>query len=568
MRRGRVAVLAAAVLAAWVDLARGEATPVPPSCPTPPPKTGTPCSCSSSTTSSASACNTRAHELLVTPKDGERGRMRVEKVLRTERVDYRWVPPLEVFHVLARSPKRAKQLERRLRPLAERIEPNHGYRSETSLPNDAKFGEQWGLHHAKDFDINAPAAWATPPAVKQALIGIIDSGVEFGTDEMKGRLWKNPGETAAPDGVDSDGNGWIDDAYGINATGAGQTTFSAYGYDTSGHGTAVASIIAANKNNTVGMAGVSPGVQLIPCRATTSDCATAVDVSECLAYFTALRKKGHNVVAANISLAGTGCSCTLEKEIREARKAGVIVVAAAGNENKSNDAVPRYPARHPVSNVIAVGAHDSAGAKADYNWGPRSVHVLAPGTGIVVLQSGGAVQTTTKSGTSFAAPHVSGVLGLLALKGITDWFSRRNLVLAGGEPFVSPTPMAATLTGRRVRAVDTGGHGAMSCSAQKVRRRILPLPDTCRMTSTRTELVVRAQSIECAASVKPTVQFKKTTATSWSSLPVNDEGVYPDEFGGDGEWAGVWARPAPTSSYEIKVVSPSTVTTDLLKVVP
>ncbi|MGH7803132.1 MAG: hypothetical protein ACREQJ_02190, partial [Candidatus Binatia bacterium] len=100
------------------------------------------------------------------------------------------------------------------------------------------------------------------------------------------------------------------------------------------------------------------------------------------------------------------------------------------------------------------------------------------------------------------------------------------------------------------------------------RRRILPLRDTCRMTSTRKEHVVRAHSIDCATSTKPTVQFKKTTATTWGGLAMNDEGVYPDEFKGDGEWAGLWVRPSATSAYEVKVVSPSTSTADLLKVVP
>jgi subtilisin family serine protease len=135
-------------------------------------------------------------------------------------------------------------------------EPNYIY-DLNAVPNDPGFGQLWGLHNTGqlggiiDADINAPEAWNITTGSSNVVIGVLDTGVDYTHQDLAANMFTNPGEIAG-NGIDDDGNGWVDDVHGISATAE-----SGDPMDTHGHGTHVSGTIAARGNNGIGVAGVS-----------------------------------------------------------------------------------------------------------------------------------------------------------------------------------------------------------------------------------------------------------------------------------------------------------------------
>jgi len=134
------------------------------------------------------------------------------------------------------------------------------------IPNDTRFSELWGLHNTgqtggtPDADIDAPEAWNLATGSSDVVVGVIDTGVDYNHTDLNDNIWTNPGETPG-DGVDNDGNGYIDDVHGINSiTGSGNPMDD---NATTYHGTHCAGTIGAEGNNSAGVAGVCWTVKIM-----------------------------------------------------------------------------------------------------------------------------------------------------------------------------------------------------------------------------------------------------------------------------------------------------------------
>lgn len=294
-------------------------------------------------------------------------------------------------------------------PLAE-LPPASGYGLEdvlqpAAISSDPGTASQWALDAMR-----ATQAWDVTTGSRSVVVAVIDSGIDLTHPDLVGNIWTNPGEIAG-NGIDDDGNGFVDDVHGWNFV-----TNDANVQDGYGHGTHVAGIIGASGNNGVGVTGINWNVSIMALRFQDNQgLGYTGDAIKAIQYATMMRRDyGVNVVVINASWGGgTGYSSTLETALRDAGTAGITFVAAAGNGGADNDAITRYPSGYDLPNVIAVGACGSTGELAGFsNYGATSVDLAASGTGIYSTLPGG--QYGWLSGTSQAAPQVAGAVALLA----------------------------------------------------------------------------------------------------------------------------------------------------------
>lgn len=305
-------------------------------------------------------------------------------------------------------------------------------------------GQLWSLHNVGIFyglsgaDINAAPAWDTTHDAPDTIVAVIDSGIYFDHSDLAANLWSNPGEIAG-NGVDDDSNGVIDDTHGFNAfAGNGNPD------DDNGHGTHCAGIIAADGHNASGVTGVAWSARLMSLKFLSAEGAGVTsDAIECIDYAV-----DHGAKILNLSWGGSSYSASLLAALERARTAGAIVIAAAGNDARNNDNTPIYPAGYALDNILAVAATDRRDTLAWFsNYGPAHVHLAAPGAEILSTWIGGTSATKTLSGTSMAAPHVSGAAALLAARFPSDTYRQRiNRILGGAETIVGlPVARSARL---------------------------------------------------------------------------------------------------------------------------
>lgn len=299
--------------------------------------------------------------------------------------------------------------------LAERVEPNYQVNAFQTAPNDTfyKLGLMWGLANSgvsggtANVDVDAPEAWSVTAGSADIVVAVMDTGVSQTHIDLKSRLWQNPREIPS-NNLDDDNNGYIDDVRGWDFIGNDNIPS-----DANMHGTHVAGTIAAEKNNTKGIIGVAPGVKVVSLRVLDAQgSGDYAGVMKALQYAIALRRAGVNLRVINLSLGGGDALDAFRQMLFEADNAGILVVAAAGNDKNDNDANPTYPANYDVPNVISVAAIDQKGLLASFsNYGARTVDVAAPGVFIWSTFPFGFYFFL--DGTSMAAPHVSGVAALV-----------------------------------------------------------------------------------------------------------------------------------------------------------
>ncbi|MEQ9370686.1 MAG: S8 family serine peptidase [Coleofasciculus chthonoplastes F3-SA18-01] len=335
-------------------------------------------------------------------------------------------------------------------PLIEYIEPNYTITLNTTIPNDSDFNQLWGLNNTgqtggiPDADIDAPEAWDSATG-NNIVVGVIDTGVDYTHPELINNMWTNPGEIPG-DGIDNDGNGYVDDYYGWDFINNDNNPF-----DDEGHGTHVAGTIAAEGNNNSGVIGVAPNAQIMALKIFNSNGTTSL-FSEIQAIEYAIMM-GANLT--NNSWGGGGYSQGLYDAIAAAGQAGQLFIAAAGNGGfdgigDNNDVTPHYPSNYDLDNIICVAATDDCDNLASFsNYGVTSVDLGAPGVDIYSTIPGGGY--ASYNGTSMATPHVSGVAALIWSQNPQLSASEvKNQILSTVDPISSL--QGNTVTGGRLNA--------------------------------------------------------------------------------------------------------------------
>lgn len=281
------------------------------------------------------------------------------------------------------------------------------------MPNDSRFDELWAMHNTgqtggtNDADIDAPEAWEISTGSNDVVVGVIDTGVDHSHPDLADNAWVNPGEIAG-DGIDNDGNGYIDDVHGINAiTDAGDPM------DDNGHGTHVSGTIGGAGNNAQGVAGVNHDVSIVGCKfLDAAGSGSTSDALECMDYMVALKNSGINLRVLNNSWGGGGSSQAMIDAINASEAADILFVAAAGNDAVDNDSNPHYPSSYEHESVLSVASTTHTDSMSGFSqWGLTSVDMGAPGSAILSTTPGGAYNSY--SGTSMATPHVAGAAALV-----------------------------------------------------------------------------------------------------------------------------------------------------------
>ncbi len=237
-------------------------------------------------------------------------------------------------------------------------------------------------------------------AAPGAVVAVLDTGLDLTHSAFTGRLWTNPGEIAG-NGVDDDGDGYVDDVHGYDFYDRdGDPTGNA---GSGAHGTAVAGRIVA---------GAADGVTIMPLRVGPGPSLSTAAIIEAIGYAVQ-----HGARVITMSFGSWFPSQALAEAVQRAAARDVLLVAAAGNDGAN---LPNYPAAYP--SVVAVAATDDRGVKAWFSSYGSWVDFSAPGLAVTTTAFGGG--TTTASGTSFAAPFVAGVLARVAAAH-PDWNSQR-----------------------------------------------------------------------------------------------------------------------------------------------
>ncbi|WP_373838292.1 S8 family serine peptidase [Methanospirillum sp.] len=283
--------------------------------------------------------------------------------------------------------------------------------SALAFPNDPKFSDQWGLSNTgqtggtSGADISALKGWEITKGSDTIVVAVLDTGVDYTHPDLAANIWKNPGEIPN-NGIDDDGNGYVDDVYGYDFINNDNDPM-----DDNGHGTHCAGIIGAIGNNGIGVAGVSWNVKIMPLKFLRAD--GSGDTAAALNAIAYARRMGADIISC--SWGGTAKSQALGDAIASTN---ALFPCAAGNEGSNNDISPHYPSGFDSPQIISVAASDAKdGIPSFSNYGATKVDVAAPGDWIMsTYPTALGHQYVKMKGTSMATPHVSGLAALLLSK--------------------------------------------------------------------------------------------------------------------------------------------------------
>ncbi len=304
-------------------------------------------------------------------------------------------------------------------PRVEYVEPNRKiFAAETVIPDDEYFNLLWGLHNigqtfignvsgVEDADIDAPEAWAHRREAPEVIVAVLDADIQVDHPDLAPRMFINEGEIPG-NGIDDDGNGFIDDVCGWDFHHNDNTLYDGESH----HGTHTCGTIGAVGNNGIGVVGVAWNVKILPIKFIGPSGGSLADAAAALAY---ARQMG-----ATITSNSWGYSGGPDKALEDAFAASdMLAICAAGNVAMDNDSNPNkshYPSSYPLDNIIAVAATDCNDELAYFSCiGATTVDLAAPGHRILstVPEEMYEVPYAFLSGTSMATPHVAGAAALL-----------------------------------------------------------------------------------------------------------------------------------------------------------
>lgn len=278
----------------------------------------------------------------------------------------------------------------------------------SALFNDPAIKQAWGLKKS-----DAARAWSVTQGTKDTIIAVIDTGIDVNHEDLKNNLWVNPGESGldakgrdkASNGVDDDGNGFIDDVHGWNFV-SGNNKLD----DNHGHGTHIAGIIGAEASNKKGISGVAPNVSLMVIKYFDPKVPNTDNLKNTIASIRYAVKMGAHII--NYSGGGTDYSQDEYDAVALAEAKGILFVAAAGNERSNSDQHHYYPADYGLKNIISVTAIDpTTQVLPSSNYGVLTVDIAAPGQNILSCLPNNSYGLMT--GTSQATAFVSGAAALV-----------------------------------------------------------------------------------------------------------------------------------------------------------
>ncbi len=412
-------------------------------------------------------------------------------------------------------------------------EPNYIVQTQV-IPDDPNFSSLWNLHNTgqsggtPDADIDAPEAWDITTGSSDVVVAVIDTGIDYNHEDLSANMFQNSDDCNS-NGLDDEGNGFVDDCYGIDKVNDDSDPM-----DDNDHGTHVSGTIGAVGNNSIGVVGVNWHVNLMACKfLDAGGSGSTADAISCLEYVKLMKDRGVNIVATNNSWGGSGFDQALFDAIEAHLQRGILFIAAAGNGGAdqigdNNDNTAFYPCNFYLPNVICVASTTRTDALSSFsNFGRRTVHLGAPGSQILSTTPGNTYSTF--SGTSMATPHVTGVAALLkAQDSSRDWKAIKNLILAGGD---NNSALSNTITQKRLNA-----NGALSCSNSVVRTRLKPVSNSIT-GKIGTPIDLAALHINCA---QPNGNVNVTVTPGSQTITLLDDGAVPDQAAGDGIYSGNW----------------------------
>ena len=334
-------------------------------------------------------------------------------------------------------------------PDVEYAEPNYYRYATARTPDDTEFSKLWGLHNTgqsvngttgtEDADIDAPEAWDTQRGSSSVAIAVLDTGADWDHEDLLVNIWNNSDET--DNGSDDDLNGYVGDIRGWDFVNGDNNPDDDNASDY--HGTHVSGTIGAKGDNNKGITGVCWFASIMPLKIL--DAGGSGTVAHEIDAINYAIVKGAKII--NASFAGSSYSLIEYEAIESARDADLLFVAAAGNVGTDNDSTPVYPASYDLDNIISVAATDYDDNLALWsNYGSTSVDVAAPGVYIYSTKADHTYHYL--SGTSMAAPHVSGLAALIWAENNTLTYSEVKARILNGVDVIAALTGEVLMSGR------------------------------------------------------------------------------------------------------------------------
>jgi thermitase len=319
------------------------------------------------------------------------------------------------------------------RQLVRYIEPN-AVRHAAAAPNDPLYSDapNWGFDR-----IDAERAWDASTGSTATVVAVLDTGIDYNHPDLVGNMWRDPDT-----GV-----------FGFNAVARNFDPM-----DDNGHGTFAAGLIGAVGDNSIGLAGVNWTTQLMAVKVLDSaGVGTAAQVIRGVNYVIDRKIAGQSISTVHCGFARTDFSQGEFEALQLLGATGVVIVCAAGNDSNNNDIFPRYPANYQIPTLISVAASTRTDSLAPFsNFGPRTVHLAAPGVGVLSTRAAqantppftpyqGNGNYTVHSGTSFSSAFVAGAAALLkVIKPTASAGQIRSAILDGVDQVPALAPFVAT----------------------------------------------------------------------------------------------------------------------------